>query len=340
MRKIVQIKTIDAIEENSNSDFLETAIIGGWSSVVKKGEYNAGDKVLYFEIDTALPVGVPEWGFLTDKSTREINSPDGSVVSAHVLQTVKFRGQLSQGLILPIGFGLTADSTQDEVDETFAKLGVFKYEPPIPTDSGAIAPFPSFISKTASERIQNVDVETLMSYDPEEWIATEKIDGTSATFWKIDGKLHAAGRNWELEVGNGNLHSRIIEKYNLDSIVPEGVYIQGEIFGEGIQGNPLKISDIQFKVFKYDFYTGEDSDSDVDFLDWVFLNMAPTLPLVLPKSAEEALAQVEGMRSTLNPEVLAEGVVWHQKRNRVRFDRQAESSIKVISNAFLLKHGK
>ncbi len=61
-----------------------------------------------FEIDSFLPQGNPAWQFLVDKSSRSYKGGKG-----HVLRSIKLRGQVSQGLLLPLG-----------IDAQLAVLGV------------------------------------------------------------------------------------------------------------------------------------------------------------------------------------------------------------------------
>lgn len=340
-RKLVQIKTIDRIDENPKADSLETAVVGGWKIVVRKGEFTVGEKVIYFEIDSALPTAVPEFAFLAPRSEKSVLNPENKYVDVHILKTAKLRGQVSQGLLLPLGFGLTGDSTPEEVSETFKNLGVFKYEPPLPGGSVQVGAFPTKIArKTDSERVQNLTNEFLQSLDTTEWVATEKIDGTSATFWKLDGVLHAAGRNWELSLDGGHSHAKIVRQYNLDELIPEGGVIQGEIFGEGIQGNPIKIDGIRLLVFSHGFMRPTATSPEVlRFEDWVTKNQAPRVPLEFPKTVEEAVDQVDGLKSLVNPNVLTEGVVWWNENGKSFEELGDRPNFKSINQKFLLKHG-
>ena len=94
-RKLVTVRTIDAVNPIPDADAIEVATIGGWNVVVKKGEVKAGDKCVYFEIDSFLPTGNPAWQFLVDKQSRTFEG-----VVGHRLRTVKLRGVTSQGLAL------------------------------------------------------------------------------------------------------------------------------------------------------------------------------------------------------------------------------------------------
>ena len=341
-RKLVQIKTIDRIEPIIKADQLEVAVVGGWKVVVRKDEFKAGDTVIYIEIDAALPVAVPEFSFLESRSKKTVISPKNEEVAVHILRTVKLRGQVSQGLILPIGFGLTTESTADEVSDTFENLGVFKWEPPLPLGgSESIAAFPTKLArKTDSERVQNLTDEFLQSLNADDWVATEKIDGTSATFWKIDGKLHVAGRNWELSIDGGHAHAQIAKKYRLDEIIPENGCIQGEIFGEGIQGNPLKVQGVKLALFSYGYVTPTAGDEKTNaFERWVKDNLTPRMPFTLPDTVEAAVEQVNGLRSLVNPNAIAEGVVWWNKNGGSFDELGGRPNFKSINAEFLLKHG-
>ena len=123
---------------------------------------------VYFEIDSFLPDGVPAWQFLVDKSARMFEG-----VKGHKLRSIKLRGVVSQGLVLPIDFaverfeGSEFDEGQ-ELGEFFAVgsdisefLGVKKWEAALPAElvGQAQGLFPSFIRKTDQERCQNLIAE-------------------------------------------------------------------------------------------------------------------------------------------------------------------------------------
>jgi RNA ligase (TIGR02306 family) len=193
-RKLASFRLIDRIEPIEGADAIELAVVGGWKVVTKKGEFQPGDPCVYFEIDSFMPDGVPAWQFLVDKSPRIFNG-----VKGHKLRTVKLRGQISQGLILPVTAfyvlelvlkpELTAresaeiaslpTATMEEVlnlryglhefeaalspqDLNLnALLGIVKWEPVMSAQLAGMAEglFPSFIRKTDQERAQNLSDE-------------------------------------------------------------------------------------------------------------------------------------------------------------------------------------
>ena len=127
--------------------------------------------------------------------------------------------------------------------------------------------FPSFISKTDEERIQNLDIRKFQGLEYEE---SEKIDGTSCTFYYNNSEFGVCSRNNKLglvldEKGeptgpHGGAYWKIAKKYNLEETLPKlcdqaienklNIAIQGEIVGPGIQGNKYKLTEYEFFVFK------------------------------------------------------------------------------------------
>ena len=167
-RKLVSIRTIAHIEPIPNADAIEVAVVDGWKVVTKKNEFKPGDLCVYFEIDSFLPDGVPAWQFLVDKSARMFEG-----VKGHKLRSIKLRGVVSQGLVLPIDFaverfeGSEFDEGQ-ELGEFFAVgsdisefLGVKKWEAALPAElvGQAQGLFPTFLRKTDQERCQNLIAE-------------------------------------------------------------------------------------------------------------------------------------------------------------------------------------
>ena len=96
MRKLATIRRIDAIRPIPDADAIECAVIGGWSVVIKKGEFGAGDVAVYCEIDSWIPHELAP--FLSKgQEPREFEG-----VRGERLRTVKLRGTTSQGLLLPL----------------------------------------------------------------------------------------------------------------------------------------------------------------------------------------------------------------------------------------------
>ena len=112
VRKLASIRKIDAIDPIPGADAIECASVGGWKVVVKKGEFHPGDLAAYFEIDSWIPTAVAP--FLSKgKEPRVYNGVQGER-----LRTIKLRGQISQGLLLPL----------DKFVEEGLKSGLVQYD--------------------------------------------------------------------------------------------------------------------------------------------------------------------------------------------------------------------
>ena len=87
MRKLASIREISAIHPIPGADRIEVAQVDGWECVVQKGEFQVGQHIVYVEVDSIVP-DVPEFEFLRPRKFR--------------VRTIKLRGQVSQGLVLPL----------------------------------------------------------------------------------------------------------------------------------------------------------------------------------------------------------------------------------------------
>ena len=96
-RKLASIQRIWKIEPIEGADRIELAYVLGWQCVVNKGQFKPMDLAVYFEIDSFLPIR-PEYEFMRASSYKNTDI----MGEGFRLKTQKFRGQVSQGLILPV----------------------------------------------------------------------------------------------------------------------------------------------------------------------------------------------------------------------------------------------
>lgn len=252
MRKLVTLRKIVDILPIDGADKIELAVIDGWNCVVKKGEFTKGDLGVYFEIDSNIPI-VADGPFQFLSSRARLDA-DG-VWKARI-KSMRLRGQISQGLLVPItvlqGFDLSA------------VFGVEKYEPPVPANlSGqAKGSFPSFITKTDQERIQNLPHVFAKSRDGNlTYEETLKLNGSSMTvFYQTkygDNVEGVCSRNLQLKLDQeGNTFIDVTVKYDIINKLKEyhaktgrSLAVQGELIGEGIQKNYEQIKGHDFYVF-------------------------------------------------------------------------------------------
>jgi|688.fasta_scaffold04833_29 RNA ligase (TIGR02306 family) len=340
-RKLATVRKISELRPIDGADKIELAIVDGWQVVVAKDvEHKVGNKVVYCEIDSFLPIR-DEFEFLRKSSYKKMGDQEG-----FRLKTIKLRGQVSQGLILPIGVipvaqFASAHDLPEGMDVT-EMLGIVKYEPPIPAElAGKVKGlFPSFLHKTDEERVQNLVKEygEWKYQSKHKFYVTEKLDGSSATYYINNGEFGVCSRNLELLETEGNTFWKVARELDLENKIKslgKNICFQGELIGEGIQGNPYKI-----KGHTVRFYTGFDIDKRerIPFINFAVtlqdlsLDIVPVLNedygFMLPETVEDMLKYAEG-KSVLNANTEREGVVVRSMDGTISF--------KAISNKFLLE---
>lgn len=335
-RKLVSVRSVGSVHPIPGADRIERARIDGWDVVVKKGEFKEGDPCVYFEIDSFLPIDDERFSFLASSNVRVLDGVNG-----HVLKTVRLRKQLSQGLALPI------DLFEDQLgpswmvgDDVTDVLGIKKWEKPIPPSLGGnvTGGFPTFgVRKTDSERVQNL-TGVWGELVADEWYATEKIDGTSITIINDADNFRVCSRNWELTPSENSAYWQAARKY-VQPYLAVDMYVQAELYGPGIQGNPLGVDELRLAVHTYGHFTGNLFTRKV-WPKWVLDIAVPIyddLSNGLPGSVDEVVEQVSGIESLVSPGVPAEGVVFHSKSGTVYEKLGGRPQFKVISNEYLLK---
>lgn len=335
-RKLASVQRVLTIEPIANADAIELARINGWQCVVKKGEFASSDLGVFLEIDS-IPPDTEKFRFLwTPKTGEAIERP-----AKFRIRTMKLRGALSQGLLLPLSeLALENVSEGDDVSQL---LGVEKYEPPAPQGMGDFrAHFPAFVPKTDEMRVQSVP-EVLNELRGLPYVATMKYDGTSSTF-VIDPRsdeFHACGRNLSLADGE-NFYWRAARKYDLEAILRRfpNFAIQGELCGPSIQKNRLNLKEISLFVFNvYDFQNARYLSHD-EARQWIVDNGLTPVEIVesgesFAHTQESLLALAEGKYPGTSNE--REGIVIRPRDETFSPTLDGHLSFKAISNRFLLK---
>jgi RNA ligase (TIGR02306 family) len=349
VRKLASIKPITYIKPIEGADAIECAIVdGGWPVVVKKGEYKVGDIAIYLEIDSWVPHELAP--FLSKgQDPREYNG-----VKGERLKTVRLRGQVSQGLLLPSQIlderGLWPLAGNPVGHNLTKQLGIQKWEPPIPSQLQGVMKgnFPSFIPKTDQERCQNLRKHIFETHKDEIYEVTVKLDGSSTTIYVKDGEVGVCSRNIDLKETEGNSFWKAARDQNLiDALrgycedMAMNLAIQGELIGEGIQGNPEKLKGHRFFLFDvYDITEGRylEPFERYDVLDELKRGGADLehVPIIdqdvrvtqAYDTIDDLLEFAEG--PSLNPQTKREGLVFKSCESNFTF--------KAISNSYLLKH--
>lgn len=224
-RELAYLVKIDDIQPITGSDNCESAVVGAWHIMTRKGTFNVGDPAIYFEIDSLVDTSKPEFAFM-EKYHGKIKT-----------QKYTFGGKgnfISQGLLMhPSDFGWTIGAAgtvvngediynvEDESRFLTKVLGVKYYDPEDEkrkkNPKAGVPQMPKFFRAGVGRAMMRVkwlrpilyrifgkkkkvtkwphwvvktDEERVQNIpwiisEEDSWIATEKIDGTSTTFTMI-----------------------------------------------------------------------------------------------------------------------------------------------------------
>ena len=347
MRKMATIQIIRDITPIEGADAIVLAHINGWAAVVKADEFSVGQYVVFCEIDSWVPHEIAP--FLSKgKEPREYLG-----VKGERLRSVKLRKQLSQGLILPLN--ILPQGSYPEGEDVSEKLGIVKYEPPVPVQlAGQVkGNFPSLVSKTEEERVQNI--RGLEKYLDEVFVETEKLHGTSVSFvLNENGEMEVCSRNLSLKEDENNLYWKLAKKndalsmlnsvrnyYEATGVSVKSVAIQGEGVGQGVQkGWEYGIQIPEFFLFTIQVNGVKIAEEDFQYISTTLdvksvpqVRRATLRQLVgdAENISSALLKRVEG-RSLIDGKTIREGSVF-------RCFTDSSFSFKVVNNQFLLKGG-
>lgn len=119
VRELAYVVTIDEIRPIAGRDRVECAVVGGWTIMVRKGQFKPGDVGIYFEIDSQVPAKEP-FMFLEAKhfkiKTQKYKTPDSQF--------------WSQGLLMgadDFGWTVATSCDENEVKAIVDSDGEFHY---------------------------------------------------------------------------------------------------------------------------------------------------------------------------------------------------------------------
>lgn len=338
IRRIAEIKSIDGANE------ICAYRTDGWWIVDKIDKYSVNDLCIMCEIDSWIPTELAP--FLSrGKEPREYNG-----IKGERLKTIKLKGQVSQGLLLPVSLLNEDYILIEEGTDVSELLNITKWElsekefqkifhqNPEARSGG----FPWFIPKSDQERIQNIKDSRIKSWEEEEltFEVTEKLEGSSMTVYHVNNKhtqdegVCSRTINLKHDLEN-NKYWYVVNKYGLlDKIKAYGnIAIQGELVGPGVCGNIYKLDEFYF--YCYNIW-------DIDNQRWFLpkerrqlcnildIPHVPVLSWSTPplKSREEYLEKADGYSALSYENVRREGLVYKSNTTPEQF--------KTVSNKYLL----
>lgn len=249
MPTLASIQRISNIVPIQGADNIVLAKVLGFQSVVKKNEFVEGSLVVFVLPDTVMPED-PRWEWLGKNHWR--------------VKLVKLRGVYSQGVILPLSIFPEIDPNNvvegQDVTET---VGALKFEKEPPKDLNAKGHLPSFIKKTDEPNLLGVP-HWIDQFKGKEVIITSKYNGSSGSFFLNKGEFGVCSRNLELKEGN-NAFWNVARKHSIEAKLRSfaamlklgnkdltelpNVAVQGEVYGEGLNGNDLGIKGVDLALF-------------------------------------------------------------------------------------------
>ena len=252
-RKLASIQRIWKIEPIEGADRIELAYVLGWQCVVNKGQFQPMDAAVYFEIDSFLPIR-SEFEFMRKTSYKNSDI----LGEGFRLRTLTFRGQISQGLLLPVDQFPELEGELEIGADVTEQLGVKKWEIEERATTGGtiIGTLPRDIPHTDETRVQE-NPELIQAFAGLEYYISTKMDGSSHSIGIDEDGFHVTGHNYEYkDDGSSSFYNLVKERgyqERLELFAAENglstLTIQGELCAPGIQQNRLKLARPKWYVF-------------------------------------------------------------------------------------------
>lgn len=387
-RMLAYTVTIDSITPIEKADNIELAHVGGWNVIIRKHEFSVGDMAVFFEIDSLLPE--TEWSeFLRQKKFKVKTYKLGkfNVISQGLLLPMSILPDNKEYTLhedVTKLLGIKYYVVEDNARKAKTNLNA-KYNNMCARNSKLVKKkwwkwlmkrawgrkllfvffgrkkdnpknWPVWIKKTDEDRIENV---MFMLEDKNPYVVTEKIDGTSTTFFlDLSGRkpdfgvcsrnvrqMDADQKNFVSDMsGIGNVYWEMAFKYNVEDALKDiakkhnhnHVVLQGETYGESVQGNKYKLDERRFAAFNL-IFDGERLGS-VEAKKILAEYDIPFVPIIddnyiLPDADDfEEFKQSADGKSVINKKCLREGFVYRSQ--------DGQKSFKNVSRKFLLKAGE
>lgn len=393
-RELAYVVIVDGIEPIPGYDRVEHAIVGGWRVIVQKDQFKVGDPAIYFEIDSRVPSDKECFAFLEKRNYKVKTLKMCKTISQGLLMHpsdfgwhVTLQGEIDDGenIHTPVDesrfltkqLGVTY---ADEEDNTRKAAPVDKYKKMAQRHQKLFKkPFvrwlmrykfgreimflffgkkkdkkdgwPSWVSKTDEERVQNMP---WILEDSGDWVATEKIDGTSTTFTMKRGKFgkknfYVCSRNVCFGEENKpcyydtNVYWEMAKKYNVFEVLSkmlekypqeEWITIQGETYGNSVQRRDYSLTGHDFAAFNL-IFSSKGRVGTIEMLKILAEYGIPCVPILEAcmkinqfENVDAILAYADG--NSVKDDKPREGIVFRST--------DGTKSFKAVSNSFLLKY--
>lgn len=343
-RKLASIQYVHHVTPIDGADKIELIHVLGWQVVCQKDQFHIGDLCVYFEVDSFLPIE-ERFEFLRKSSYKKTDL----MGEGFRLRTVKLRGQVSQGLCMPLTILPDREEGYKIGDDVTDILGVKKWEVEEYTSAvgTVIGSFPTHIGipKTDELRVQSYPRLIDEFKDCEGYYITTKMDGSSVTMYNYEDHNGICSRNNELaDDDKCDMWKYAHEHHIFESLERYGysnIAVQGEWCGPGIQGNRLGLKKPEWYVFtvldfindrRYSLYEIQKLCNDCN------LNMVPVEEEGLFFSYDTVDELIERAKGKYSSGQQKEGIVIRPLSNHVYSTEISDwLSMKVLNNDYLIK---
>ena len=253
MRKLASIQRIWKIEPIEGADRIELAYVLGWQCVVNKDQFKPMDLAVYFEIDSFLPIR-PEFEFMRSSSYRRTDI----MGEGFRLRTMRFRGQISQGLLLPIELfpEIPVDVELGRDVSDILDVKKWEIEEKATTGGTVIGTLPVDVPHTDETRVQ-AEPDLIEDFAGLEYYISTKMDGSSHSVSLDEDGFHVTGHNYEYKDDGKSAFYNLVKREDIENRMRKFykdnglrvLTIQGELCAPGIQQNRLKLTRPEWYVF-------------------------------------------------------------------------------------------
>jgi len=290
----VTVETIDTIGPIADADRIQVASLKGlgFSFVIAKDQFKVGEQVLYFPVDSLLPLPLAEKlgvaGKLAGKDKNRV-------------KTIKLKGISSQGLvgnfelIIPFlvshyGSDWLEKGIEIKPSEITEWLGVTKYEPPeVVCHGGKLVRHVEFIETydlegadryfKVADQMMDIPVYISSKIEGSNFYCGVDVTGNcvvgqrSGAIIPDDSSTHTW---WSTAIMQGLLDASI--KIRNELFPGMSVILRGELIGSGIQGDYYCIG--KHKILIFDIKVNDKYLSAQEFLDICKKYSVQTVPIL------------------------------------------------------------
>jgi RNA ligase (TIGR02306 family) len=340
------------LRKHDNADTLSIATVKGWQCVVKTDDFKGVTKGIYIPIDCVVP-DTSEWKWLENRR----------------IKTHKFRGVISQGLLIP------AKPSMNLGEDVTEELGITRYVPKQPNGRSSlrggynIPPPPGMYKYTDIENWKN---HTDIFDDNDVVIATEKIHGANARFALLDGCFYVGSHNtvrmpilpeptsrigkwwiklmrkmeivkpqrkpdeWQIVSGKYDIENKMRMTFGVNEYTRDkDVILYGEIYGPKVQKLDYSVPVGETHVRFFDISINGKYLGWEDMCAYLKIMGLDHVPVVTIDTFNVVKGLADG-KSLLGNHI-REGIVIKPYPEEQPYDRLGRRIIKMISDKYLLK---